>query len=116
LHISTRDFSFVAEHHLSHLFQLFAKHRIKVNMMQNMAISFSVCVTNTPKRLALLLADLKKEFKVVQQNELELITVRNFHEDLLAELLKGKIVLFEERIRKTIQMVIRDLPSMKRKK
>ncbi|MEM9820462.1 MAG: aspartate kinase [Bacteroidota bacterium] len=114
LHISTRDFSFVAEHHLSNLFQSFAKHRIKINTMQNMAISFSVCVGNSPQRLALLLADLEADFKVVQQHDLELITVRHFQEDLLEQLIKGKMVLFEERIRNTIQMVVRDLPSMQR--
>lgn len=51
LHISTNDFSFVAEHHLSMIFSLLAKYRLKVNMMRNTAISFSVCVNNIPDRV-----------------------------------------------------------------
>ncbi|MEM8908228.1 MAG: aspartate kinase [Bacteroidota bacterium] len=115
LHISTRDFSFVAEHHLSHLFQRFAHHRIKVNVMQNMAISFSVCVTNSPDRLARLMEDLEQDFKVVRQDDLELITVRHFQESQLDNLLQGKMILFEERIRQTIQLVVKNLPLLERK-
>ena len=51
LHISTNDFSFVGEHHLGDLFTLFAKHRIRVNMMRNTAISFTVCTNNRPGRI-----------------------------------------------------------------
>lgn len=110
LHISTRDFNFIEERHLNNLFERFAHYKIKVNVMQNMASGFSVCVNNAPKRLASLLEDLTKDYRVIQQNDLELITVRNFQEHLLTDLLKEKRVLFEERIRKTIQLVVRDLP------
>ncbi len=113
LHISTKDFSFVAEWHLSYLFKLFNEHRIKINMMQNMAISFSVCVTNIPDRIKTLIDTLEKDFKVVKDDNLDLITVRNYREEMLKDLTQGKIVLFEERIRKTIQMVIKNVPSMK---
>ncbi len=115
LHISTRDFSFVAEQHLSYLFQLFAEHRIKINMMQNMAISFSVSVTNRPRRLALLIAKLQESFNVRTDENLELMTIRHYKEEILNSLLEGKIVLFEERIRETVQMVVKNVPVMKRK-
>jgi aspartate kinase len=115
LHISTRDFSFVAEHHLSHLFQLFAKHRIKINMMQNMAISFSVCVTDNPRRLADLLKELHENYNVRKDENLELITIRHYKEEVINSLLQGKVILFEERIRETVQMVVRDVPVMKRR-
>jgi len=116
LHISTKDFSFVAEWHLSHLFKLFNEHRIKINMMQNMAISFSVCATNKPDRIKDLMDALRDDFKVVKDENLELITVRNYKEEMLKDLIQDKIVLFEERIRKTIQMVIKEVPVMKWKK
>lgn len=115
LHISTRDFSFVAEHHLGHLFQLFAKYRIKINMMQNMAISFSVCVTNQAKRLDQLIAELNENFNVRTDEGLELLTVRHYKKEVLNSLLEGKIVLFEERIRNTVQVVVKEVPVMKRK-
>jgi len=115
LQISTNDFSFVAEHHLSFIFQLFTKYRTKVNMMQNMAISFSVCVTQKDaERLTKLIAELKKTFNVIVEKELELITVRHYHKSVIDQMKKRKIVLLEARIRQTIQMVVKDVPVMER--
>ncbi len=115
LHISTRDFSFVAEHHLGYLFRLFDKYRIKVNMMQNKAISFSVCVTNQAKRLKKLIAELEEDFNVRTDEGLELLTIRHYKPEVLNSLLEGKIILFEERIQETIQVVVKDIPVMRRK-
>ena len=116
LHIATKDFSFVAESHLSDIFKLFAHYRIKVNMMQNMAISFSVCVTENPKRLEQLIDVLQKDFKVLKESDLKLLTVRHYHEEILNELTRGKIILLEERIRNTVQMVIKPIPGTRWKK
>lgn len=113
LHIATKDFSFVAESHLSSIFKLLDEHRIKVNMMQNMAISFSACVTNNPRRMEKLLAVLEEDFKVVREDNLELLTIRHYHESILEELTKGKIILYEERIRQTVQVVMRAVPMTK---
>ena len=115
LHISTRDFSFVTERHLGFLFQQFDKYRIKVNIMQNMAISFTVCVTERSERLALLIAELEKDFKLVVDRNLELITVRHYTDEIVATLSSGKIILFEEYIRGTMSMVVKEIPKMVRK-
>lgn len=116
LQISTRDFSFVAEHHLSFIFNLFTKYRTKVNMMQNMAISFSVCATlKDVERLTNLIQELKQTFNVVVEKDLELITVRHYHKSVIEQMKKHKIVILEERIQQTIQMVVKDVPMMERK-
>ncbi len=115
IHFSTKDFSFVAEHHLSRLFDLFTKHRIKVNMMRNTAISFTICTHEDLQKLIALKEDLANEFKVVVDRGQELITVRHFNQQVVDELKKGKIVLFEERLSNTIQMVVKDVPVVKRK-
>lgn len=115
IHISTKDFSFVAESHLAKLFQLFDQYRIKINMMQNMAISFTVCVTERSERLKQLVAELKKEFNVVVDQDLELITVRHYEDEIVKNLSKGKMVLFEEYIRGTMSMVVKNIPNMVRK-
>ncbi len=109
LHISTRDFSFVAEHHLSKLFALFAEHRIKVNMMRNTAISFTVCVTHRTERLKNLIQKLDEEFTVDKNEDLELITVRYYNIEIIEKLKQGKIVLMEERIKNTLQMVVKEI-------
>ncbi len=114
LHISTRNFSFVAEDNLSAIFLAFAKHRIKVNMMQNSAISFSVCVDNKIRRIKGLLEDLTKDFKVLKDENLELITIRHYKHEVIERLKKGKMVILEERIRNNAQMVVKDIPVIER--
>ena len=115
LHISTNDFSFVAEHHLSMIFALLAKYRLKVNMMRNTAISFTVCVNNIPERIKKFENELGQEFKMITDNDLELVTIRHFNEDVLKDMKKNKLILFEEKLQDTVQMVVRNLPKMKRK-
>ncbi len=113
IHISTKDFSFVTEKELSHIFKLLDEHRIRVNMMQNMAISFSACVTHRSERLEQLIKVLEENYKVATTKDLELLTVRHYNEDVLEELTRGKIVLFEERIRETVQVVMKTVPLPK---
>ncbi|MCB0555880.1 MAG: aspartate kinase [Phaeodactylibacter sp.] len=116
LQISTRDFSFVAEHHISYLFNLVAEFRLQVNMMQNSAISFSLCVNDVDDKADRFAARISDKFKVMLDRGLELITVRHYQEDLLNNLRRGKIVLLEERIKDTtVQMVVKDVPVMRRR-
>ena len=115
LYIASKDYSFIAEHHLSHLFGLFDKHRIWVNMMRNTAISFMVCVPNQPERLKGFFAEVEKDFTIVKEENVELVTIRHYQEDTITEMKKGKIVLLEERIRKTFQMVNKSVPAIKPK-
>lgn len=114
LHISTKDFSFVAEDHLGQLFALFAKYRLKVNMMQNKAISFTVCVKNAPYRIKQVMEAMKEEFHVVKDTGLELVTVRHHQEALVQSLKEEKIVLMEDGSKQTIQMVLRTISKLER--
>ena len=116
LHISTNDFSFVAEHHLSMIFALLAKYRLKVNMMRNTAISFSVCVRNDPQRIKALIKEVEQDYKVLVDQDLELLTIRHYQDAMIPKLLEEKIVILEERIRKTLQMVVKNAPAIVPKK
>ena len=115
LHISTTDYSFVAEQHMAKLFAKLADLRLFVNMMQNTAISFTICVPNIPDRVAKFVKDVSDEFKVKTQEDLELITIRHFTQETIDNLKKGKMVLFEERIRNTMQMVVKNIPPIERR-
>jgi aspartate kinase len=115
LHISTLDYSFVAEHHMARLFDKLATQRIFVNSMQNTAISFTICVPNVADRIEKFCKEVSDEFKIKKESELELITIRHYTQDTIDNLKKGKIVLFEERIRNTMQMVVRNLPPIERR-
>ena len=44
LKLSSLDFSFIVEENISEIFQVLHKHKMKVDLIQNSAISFSVCV------------------------------------------------------------------------
>jgi aspartate kinase len=114
LHVSRKDFSFVEEESLSELFHLFKVHRIRVNLMQNSAISFSICVNHHPERIAKLLEAIQDDYQVIMDENLELITVRHYKPELLGELKRNKMVLLEERIPKTIQLVMKNVPLMQR--
>lgn len=115
LQISTRDFSFVAEHHMSDLFTVIADLRLQVNMMQNTAISFNVCVNDTDDRVDRFAKMIEKDFNVTIERGLELITIRHYNQATMDSLRGDKVVLLEERIRGTVQLVVKDVPILKRK-
>lgn len=115
VHISTRDYSFVAEQHMARLFAKLADLRIFVNSMQNTAISFTICVPNVKDRIESFIRDIQDEFRCKVEDGLELITVRHYNEDTIANLKKGNVVLFEERIRNTLQMAVKNAPLVERR-
>lgn len=115
IHISTKDFSFVAEEHLSEIFAKLNEYKLKVNMMRNTAISFSVVVTNKPKKIEKFIADLSEKYTILKDENLELITVRHYDDATVARMKEGKIVLFEEALRQTVRMVVKDVPLVVRK-
>lgn len=115
LHISTRDFSFVAEQHIKYLFEKITEVRLQVNMMQNTAISFNLVFNDTDDKIERFIKLIDADYKTTVDRHLELITVRHYTNDLMDELRQGKIVLLEERLPRTIQMVVKDVPVLTRK-
>ncbi len=104
--ISPKDFSFIAEENLSLIFGLFAHFGIKINLMQNSAISFSVCADNRPENLSSLVDELMTEFTVKYNLNMELITIRNYDQHTIDKLLRNRKVFLEQKNRLTIQMVV----------
>ncbi|MEM9888627.1 MAG: aspartate kinase [Bacteroidota bacterium] len=115
LYISTRDFSFVAEHHMSFLFNKIAEFRLQVNMMQNTAISFAICVNNINDKIRRFTEDIEEEFGVIIDEGLELYTIRHYNAATTESLLDNKMVVLEERTPNTLQMVVKELLVMRRK-
>jgi len=102
--ILPKDFSFIAEDNLSQIFKIFHTFNVKINLMQNSAISFSVCI-DEGLRLDGLLNELKKTYKVRYNSGLQLITIRNAKEGF-DNVLKNKTTLLEQRTRTTAQYVV----------
>lgn len=106
LQIATRDYSFVAETHLSEIFARLADLRIKVNSMRNTAVSFLLCVRNEPEKLARLTEALNTSFVVLLREGLELVTVRHANQGILDQLQRGREILFEETFGDTNQFIL----------
>jgi len=105
--ISTTDFSFITENHLSELFATFAQLHIKLNTMQISALSFSVCIDYDAKRFQKLQELLAKSFKFKYNEALELITIRHFTTEKIDELSAGRKVYMEQLSRNTAQLVVK---------
>ena len=107
--ISAKDFSFIAEESLSSIFATFARHGIKMNLMQNSAISFSVCSDDDPLNFPGLIEDLKKDFKVLYNKDLQLYTIRHYYPSTIEKLANGRDILLEQRSRTTAQLVMKQM-------
>ncbi|MCA0426311.1 MAG: aspartate kinase [Bacteroidetes bacterium] len=108
LSIRSRDFSFIVEEKLSRLFDLFARFQIKVNLMQNSAISFSVCINNDERKIPALLSQLSEEFNVKENEPVTLFTISNYQNQDFSHLLNGRKILVEQRTRTTLQWVLQE--------
>jgi len=101
---STKDFSFITEENMQKLFGEFSLLNIKVNLMQNSAISFTVCVNNPGGKLQALIDGLSDDFDIFYNDHLELLTIRHFTDEVLEKHLCNCDILLEQRSRRTIQV------------
>lgn len=106
LTVFPRDFSFIAVDNLSELFAIFSQYRIRVNMMQNSAVSFSVCTDAEPQRVQQCVEALQKKYKVKYNEDVELITIRHYDEQTINKVLAGRTAILRQTSRATIQFVI----------
>ena len=105
--LSPKDFSFIAEENISSIFALIAKYHAKVNLLQNSAISLSVCIDFDERKSPLLIRELKKNYRVLYNENTELITIRHYNEKAIAGLLGDRIILLEQKSRLTAQFVVK---------
>jgi aspartate kinase len=104
--ISPRDFSFIVEENLSQIFDLLAKHRVKVNVMQNSAISFTICVDADHLTEGTVMNALKENYSVLYNENVELFTIRHYTPAAIKLITKNRKILMEQRTRSTIQLVV----------
>ncbi|RZF61851.1 aspartate kinase [Sphingobacterium corticibacterium] len=109
--IQPRDFSFIVEDNLSHIFNLFHNHRIKINMMHNSAISFCVSIDDTGANVDVLLEELEKRYKVSVEKGLELITIRYYNQETIDRVLVNKEIIRELKDSYTCQLLVKELRS-----
>ncbi len=101
-----RDFSFVNEANLSELFAEFVKSGLRIHLMQNSALNFSICVDYQKEKLDQLLERFRDRYEVLHNHPCELVTIRHYDQETISRLLIGKKVLVEQRSRSTARMVL----------
>ena len=106
--ISPNDFSFIAEDNLETIFGHVYKHGVKINLMQNSAVSFQICINNDKRKSRNLIDDLEKDFRVTYETGLELITIRYFDQSTIDRVMINKELLLEQTYKKNIQLIVRD--------
>jgi len=104
--ISAKDYSFVMEDSLSHIFGLFSQFGVQINLMQNSAISFSVCVDFDTQKTMQLIEELKNKYKVLYNDGLELVTIRHYDQQTIDRVTLNKEILVEQKSRQTARFVM----------
>lgn len=105
--IFPKDLSFVIEDELSKIFQYLSQHRIRVNLIQNSAISVSFCVDNVNNKVQKLIDHLKEDFKVLYNDQLELLTIRHYSSECIDKATYNRKVYIDQRSRHTAHFVIK---------
>lgn len=78
LSLSPKDLSFIAEDNISTIFSTLSEFGIRVNLMQNSALSFSVCFDGNDNLLGELIESIKEHYNVRYNENLTLMTVRHY--------------------------------------
>jgi aspartate kinase len=109
LSLSSIDFSFIMEENISEIFKLLHEFKMKVSLIQNSAISFSVCIEDKYKNFEALKNILSKKFTVSYNENVSLYTIRHFDEKSKTAIEKNKEVLLKQISRETLQMVTKEV-------
>ena len=104
--LTPKDFSFIAEDGLHNIFGLLSHMGIRINLMQNSAISFSICMDENPDKLHRLITALSGEFRVKYNQGRELITIRHYNQKTIDKVVNKRKILLEQKSRLTVQLVV----------
>ncbi len=104
--LSSLDFSFMMEDNIGEVFRLLGQYKMKVDLIQNSAISFSVCVDNKFDNLETLTKMLQRTFKVQVSQGVDLYTIRHCTTAVLRDFEKDKKVLVKQMAQHTVQLVV----------
>ena len=105
--ISALDFSFMVENNISYIFQKLHDYQLKVNLIQNSAISFSVCIDNKFNKFDAFFDDLKTQFKIDFQKGVDLYTIRHFNDQTITSITKKGKAFLTQINKETAQIVLK---------
>jgi len=105
--ISPKDFSFIAEESISKIYKLFAQKRIRMNLVQQSAMDFSVAIDKPERGFDQLIEDLKKRFVVHYNENLELLTIRYYNHEIIQKMTQNRQVFVEQRTRSAARFLLK---------
>ncbi len=105
--IASKDYAFIAEDCLSKIYALFSEHGVSINIMQNSAISFSVCVDDESPKVEELIKVLQQDYRVTYNKDLILYTIRHYSDETIDELIRDKTVYLQQKSRSTARFVVK---------
>ena len=105
--LRAKDFAFVLEESLSHIFQIIHANRLRVSLIQSSAVTISVCVDNT-RFVAQAIEQLQDAYRVTWNENLSLLTIRGTTPDILKREQQGRDILLSQLTRRTAKLVIKD--------
>jgi len=108
LSISDKDFNFIMEDDISEIFNFLHKYSLKVNLIQNSAISFTVCIEDNFNNFDRLVQDLNARYKVLFNKDTTLYTIRHFTEEAIRKVESDKEVLIKQLSRETAQIIVQN--------
>jgi len=97
--LRAKEFEFISEKIFEKIFKIFYDFRVKINLIQNSALTVSLCFDHSEVVFEKLLAELKKHFEIRHNQGLTLLTVRHFDENILKEMLQNKKIFLEQKNR-----------------
>lgn len=104
LSVEPKDFSFVLEESLEKVFATLNRHRQRVNMVQSSAVRISVSV-DASRYFDDLVADLKRDFNVRYNDNLELLTIRGYTWDVVERESLGHTIYIKQQTRRSIKLL-----------
>ena len=107
LELSSKDFSFVGEHHVGHLYHLFEKLKVKPNLTQNGAISFVCVLDDRAEKIEKLALGASEIFDVQVTKGLALLTIRHYNDKIVGEMIKETSILLRQQTPETIQVLLK---------
>lgn len=108
LSISSKDYSFIFEEHISDIFSIFSKTGLRVHLMQNSALSFSVCGIIATSEFPVLILEIQKKYTLKYNEKVNLLTIRHFKNLDIPELFQNQEILIQQRSRSTLRYVLKE--------
>jgi aspartate kinase len=106
--LQSNDYSFFTESHLQVVFQIINQFGFKLNLMQNTSLNFSFCITFDEVLTPSFIKELQKYFKVFYNENVAILTIRNYIPNFIQYFTEGKEILLEQRTRHHVQFVMKE--------